>query len=179
MPAGMTDERCRGVLTAEAGIAQGRAVLLFEGLRLHDLEGRTVHESDVHREVLEFGGFGERVALAQRAEPVARERLEGLSARTGVYQGDAVAGAQAQVQSHVGGRNLGEHRVVAAQEVVGVSAGPATSRTEQVRDRRPPVAIGPQAVKKDDRLATAGNAIGDRGRIVALNGSDLGLRPMR
>ncbi|MGE5272440.1 MAG: hypothetical protein ACM3QU_01540 [Verrucomicrobiota bacterium] len=69
------------------------------------------------------------MALAKGTKALAREEaVEDLLRRTGVDQDDAVVGPEAEVKPHVRRRDLGEHRLVAAQQLVGVSGEPPDRR---------------------------------------------------
>ena len=77
--------------------------------------------------VLEPIRVGQPVPGPHRPERLAGvEGLEDLFRRARVDDDDPVVRAQAQVQDHALGRNLGEQCVVAAEELVGISS--------QVRD---------------------------------------------
>src|SRR3954454_21186851 len=79
-------------------------------------------ERAMHGEVLEFAGLGEPVSLAQCAEVVAAgERFEDVLCRASIDQDDPVRRSEADVEAHPCARDLFEHRVVAAQKLVGIA----------------------------------------------------------
>ncbi len=87
---------------------------------------------EVHGVVVDALGLGQSVALAQLAEARSGgEGLERLPVGARVQHEDAVSRAQADVQAHAAGADLGDHRVVAREQVIGVAA--RTSRARRAR----------------------------------------------
>jgi hypothetical protein len=84
-----------------------------------------VHERPVDRKVLEPLGLRQPVPCPQRPEPLAgRERLEDLRRGARIHEHDAVVRPQADVQHEVARRDLGDHRVVAGEQVVRIAGKP-------------------------------------------------------
>src|SRR5260370_37307839 len=80
-------------------------------------------EREMDGKVLDAFGFGKRVTAAKiRKRPAARERLERRLRRAGIDENDSVRGAKAEVEPHVGARDLLHHRVVTSQELLRIAA---------------------------------------------------------